>query len=225
MRVSLRFRTIHAWALVALFAWACGESGSDGPGPSAADAGSSAGGEVAAGGQSQGAAGGDAGSGGDPCLAAPDSAACQVVPWCGPFGLQEVCGPTPFPLCPSSFADWVERTSCDSVMQLEAYDTKCGGRVLVRHFEQKTESWEFDADDTLLSVVVEGAALHECYEGGRSTQWLFGAEPCEAEPGTTVDVCLGEAGTGSGGAGGAGSEEPSGAAGNLATGGAAGGMP
>lgn len=220
MRVSLlRFRSIHAWALVALFAWACGESGDDHPGSIGTDAGSSAGGEAAAGGQA--ASPGDAGSGGDPCVSAPDSEACQVVPWCGPFGLQEVCGPTPFPLCPTSFADWIARTSCDSVSQLEAHDTKCGGRVLVRHFEQKTESWEFDADDTLLSVVVEGEALHECYEGGRSTQWLFGAEPCAAEPGTTVDVCLAASGAGSGGAAGTGGD-PLGGAGNVVLGGAAG---
>lgn len=220
MRVPLRFRTIYGWAFVALLAWACGESGNDGPAASAAEAGQSTGGEVvAAGGQAPGH--GEGGSGGDPCATAPDSEACREVPWCGPFGLQEVCGPTPFPLCPTSFADWVERTSCDSVSQLEAYDTKCGGRVLVRHFESKTESWEFDADETLLSVMVEGPSLHECYEGGRSTKWLFGAEPCGAEPGTTVDVCLGAAGMGSGGAGGAGGD-PLGAAGNAVSGGAAG---
>jgi hypothetical protein len=220
MRLSLRFRPILGWSLAALFAWACGESGGDGPGPSVADAGSSAGGDVAAGGQP--ASQSDAGSGGDPCVAAPDSEACQEVPWCGPFGLQEVCGPTPFPLCPTSFADWVERTSCDSVSKLEAYDTTCGGRVLVRYFEHKTESWEFDADETLLSVMVEGDALHECYEGGRSTNWLFGAEPCAAEPSTIIDVCLGAGGAGSAGAGGTGPGEPSGAAGDATTGGVGG---
>jgi hypothetical protein len=196
MRFSFWFRTINGLALAGLLTWACG-SDDEKPSSTGGDAGHPATNGGAAGQASQG----DGGSEPDPCIAEPDSDACKEVPWCGPFSLQEVCGPTPFPLCPTSFADWRERTPCDSVTKLEAYDTTCGGRALVRYYEGKTESWEFDADDKLVSVLVEGDSLHECAEGGRSKNWLFGVEQCKSEPGTTVDPCVSEGGAGAGGSG------------------------
>lgn len=141
-------------------------------------------------------------------MAEPESEACREVPWCGPFQITEVCGPTPFPLCPSSLDNFIERTPCDTVKGLEVYDTSCGGKVLVRVMTERTESWEFDETDKLTSVRVEAADLHICFEGGRSRSWLYGAEPCELDPQTKVDVCAGQ-----GGAGGAGSVGGGGAGG------------
>jgi hypothetical protein len=133
-------------------------------------------------------------------VAAPESEACHEVPWCGPFQITEVCGPTPFPLCPSSLDNFIERTPCDTVQSLEVVDTSCGGKVLVRVMAERTESWEFDENDKLVSVRVEAKELHICFEGGRSRSWLYGAEPCELDPQSKVDVCAGQGGAGTGGA-------------------------
>ena len=185
-----------------LMTWACSDSdsgepsGSAGKGASVGDAGGGAGAQ----GGSPGA-GGDGGSGPDPCLAEPDSEACREVPWCGPFQITEICGPTPFPLCPSSLDNFIERTPCDTVQALDVYDTSCGGKVLVRVMTERIESWEFDESDKLVSVRVEAPKLHVCFEGGRSHSWLYGDEPCELDPQTKVDVCVAQGGTGSGGAG------------------------
>jgi hypothetical protein len=206
--------------LGALTSWACSDSSSGGPngvGGSSAGGGD-AGASADAGRQSSA---GEAGSGADPCLAEPDSKACREVPWCGPFQVTEVCGPTPFPLCPSSLANFIERTPCDTVTLLEVYDTSCGGKVLVRSFGARNESWEFDETDTLVSVRVEADSLHICFEGGRSRSWLYGDEPCERDAASKVDVCAapggsgagGAAGSDAGGAGGAGSVDVGGAGG------------
>jgi hypothetical protein len=221
MSFSSWLRVGSALAFAGLVAVACGDSGGGGAGGSGASS-SEAGSGGSASSQGGSAAGGEATL--DDCDAEPESEACKEVPWCGPFSLQEVCGPTPFPLCPASFDEWVERTPCDSVEKLEAFDTSCGGRALVRYFEGKTETWEFDADDALVSVLVEETALHECAEGGRSKVWLFGEEACEPEAGSTVDVCAGSAGSGSGGAGPGASGAPNAGGGSGDSGGVGGAL-
>lgn len=200
MRSFAWTRAAALLVLATLTTWACSDS--DSGEPSGAAGKSAAGGDAGAGAQggSPGAAG-DGGSGGDPCVAEPESEACHEVPWCGPFQITEVCGPTPFPLCPSSLANFIERTPCDTVQSLNVYDTSCGGKVLVREMTERTESWEFDDADKLVSVRVEAAELHICFEGGRSHSWLYGAEPCELDPQSKLDVCAGQGGVGSGGAG------------------------
>jgi hypothetical protein len=202
-------RTVSLLALGSLSSWACGDASDDG-----APGGAGNRGEAGAGGQSNDVgAGGDGGA--DACAADPESEDCREVPWCGPFGIQEVCGPTPFPLCPANLAELVERTACDSVSMLERYDTTCG-QVLVRYYDERTEFWQFDEDDALLGVFIEASTLHRCFEGGRSFSWLYGAELCDIDVASKVDVCMSEGGAGAGGAGsggaaagGAGGVEPS----------------
>jgi hypothetical protein len=196
-------RAASLFLLGALATWACSDSSSGGPAGTggSSPSGGEAGAPAQAGRQSSA---GEAGSGADPCLAEPDSEACREVPWCGPFQVTEVCGPTPFPLCPSSLANFIERTPCDTVTMLEVYDTTCGGKVLVRSFDARTESWEFDETDTLVSVRVEADSLHVCFEGGRSRSRLYGDEPCERDAASKVDVCAAQGGSGAGGAAGGG---------------------
>lgn len=225
MRSFAWTRAAAVLTLATLSTWACSDSDSGEPTGGAGK--SAAGGDAGAGAQAGSpGAGGDGGSGADPCLAEPDSEACREVPWCGPFQITEVCGPTPFPLCPSSLDNFIERTPCDSVQSLEVYETSCGGKALVRVTSERTESWEFDDSDKLVSVRVEAPELHICFEGGRSRSWLYGAEPCELEQQSKVDVCAGQGGAGSGGAGtgGAGAGDSGGAAGapGSATGGVGG---
>jgi hypothetical protein len=214
-------RAAASLALVALIIGACSDSSDDGdgsPGSAGTSQGSGEGG-AAGNGASEGAAG-DAGQATDPCAADPDSEACREVPWCGPFAITEVCGPTPFPLCPTDLADFVERTPCDSVSKLETYDTSCGGRVLIRSYPTRTESWEFDETDTLVSVMVEADVLHTCFEGGRSLSWLYGSEPCDIDPDSKLDACAGQGGVGGANAGGAGNGETVGGSGAGGAGGA-----
>lgn len=198
---SLVWTRAAALLVVATFApWACTDA--DSGEPSGAAGKGAAGGEPGAGAQGGSpSAAGDGSGGADPCLAEPESEACREVPWCGPFQITEVCGPTPFPLCPSSLDNFIERTPCDSVQSLDVYDTSCGGKVLVRVMTERTESWEFDESDKLVSVRVEEAELHICFEGGRSRSWLYGADPCVLDPQSKVDVCAGQGGAGTGGAG------------------------
>ena len=188
------------FSFAALAAAACGDSNGDASpgGAGAADQGDAG---SAGKSSSQGAAGAG-GSGADLCASEPDSEACREVPWCGPFAITEFCGPTPFPLCPSSLANLVERTPCDSVTKLEVYDTTCGGQVLFRGFDDRTEAWEFDDAGAVANVLVEGGSLHTCYEGGRSFSWLYGSEPCKVDMASKVDACAGLAGNGTGGAAG-----------------------
>lgn len=199
---SARWTRAASWFLLgALVTWACSDSsgGGTGGGGGSTAVGGDAGASTQAGSQSSA---GEAGSGADPCLAEPDSEACREVPWCGPFQITEVCGPTPFPLCPSSLANFIERTPCDTVTRLEVYDTSCGGKVLVRSFDGRTEDWEFDENDSLVSVRVQADALHICFEGGRSFSWLYGGEPCERDAASKLDVCAEQGGSGAGGAAG-----------------------
>jgi hypothetical protein len=186
-------------SFTALAAGACGDSnGDDSPGGAGAsdqgDAGS-------AGKTASTAAAGAGGAAVDLCATEPDSEACREVPWCGPFAVTEFCGPTPFPLCPSSLANLVERTPCDTVTKLDSYDTTCGGQVLVRGYEDHTETWEFDDADVVANILVESGSLHTCYEGGRSFSWLYGSEPCKIDMASKVDVCPTKGGNGMGGAG------------------------
>ena len=214
-------RAASLFLLGALTTWACSDSSRSGPGGAGGDAGGGGGDAGASAEAGRRSSAGEAGSAADPCLAEPDSEACREVPWCGPFQITEVCGPTPFPLCPSSLANFIERTPCDTVTRLEVYDTSCGGKVLVRSFGARTESWEFDESDTLVSVRVEADSLHICFEGGRSRSWLYGDAPCERDATSKVDVCAAQGGSGaggaagndSGGAGGAGPVDMSGAGG------------
>jgi hypothetical protein len=198
-------RVVSSVALFTLIVGACSDSsdGDSSPGGAGTNQGRGDGGAGGSG-TNEGLAG-DGGHEPDPCEAEPDSEACREVPWCGPFAITEVCGPTPFPLCPASLAEFVERTPCDSVTKLETFDTACGGRVLIRSYETRTESWEFDEGDALVSVMVEADSLHTCFEGGRSLSWLYGSEPCEIDPDSRMDACASQGGAGgaSAGAGGA----------------------
>ena len=105
---------------------------------------------------------------------------------------------------------------CDTVLRLNEYDTSCGGKVLVRERSDFTESWEFDTNDKLVGVRREADELHICFEGGRSRSWLYGAEPCELDPQSKLDLCAGQSGGGAGGAG----NVASGGAGGVSAGGA-----
>jgi hypothetical protein len=208
-------RAISSLALFTLIVGACSDSndGDSSPGAGGTSQGSGDGGAGSGGSEAVAGAGGD---GADPCDAEPDSEACREVPWCGPFAVTEVCGPTPFPICPSGLADFVERTPCDSVTKLEIYDTSCGGSVLIRSYETRTENWEFDDKDTLVSVIVEDDSLHTCFEGGRSLSWLYGSEPCEIDLDSRVDACASGGGAGGAGAGGASNVDPPEPAGGAA---------
>ncbi len=85
--------------------------------------------------------------------------------------------------------------------KLEIYDSSCGGRVLVRGDDDRTETWEFDETDMVVNGLVEGGSLHTCYEGGRSLSWLYGGDPCKFDTNTRVDACATQGGNGAGGAG------------------------
>ncbi len=190
-------RAVALFSLTTLAAGACGDSNGDDTPGGAGDSGDAG----AAGKSTSPGAAGAGGSAADPCATEPDSEACREVPWCGPFAVTEFCGPTPFPLCPSSLANLVERTPCDSVTKLEVYDSTCGGQVLVRGYADRTETWEFDEADVVANVLVESGSLHTCYEGGRSLSWLYGSEPCKFDVASKVDACAAQGGNGMGGAG------------------------
>jgi hypothetical protein len=115
------------------------------------------------------------------------------------------CQVAPEDLCPRC-EDGGKVLPCPHPKAAYRYETTCGGFVVVQDLDVfGSQSWEFDANGELVSVLAGSNAYSMCDEGGSSASTLYGAEPCERLPQETAGFCDGSGGaagqTGSGGQG------------------------
>jgi hypothetical protein len=210
MRLRRLSLGMKAMVVAALLAWAC--SNDDPPSPPDGNH-AGAGDEAGAGGSgavsgSGGAGGRDTGTGG---AGAPNDN--DAVPWCGPYSLDDFCARpsrpceiAPEDLCPRC-EDGGKTLPCPHPEAASRYETTCGGFVVVQDLGLfGSQSWEFDENGELISVLSTSDAVTMCDGGGSSASTVWGTQPCERLPAETAGFCDGSGGAGgqssSGGAGG-----------------------